>query len=230
MKRRVVIDDDGDAAAFTIGLTEDEIRRVEDEALEEGERIERLVAGWDPNKPTDQEWQAAVDRLRERDERLYEETIATALDGPAEIPPTRIPGASTGSYDDELLADPEERTWALSIDERRGLGVPGLVARTRRTDRKAGRPRASTGLAHDETAIRGVLAEHATRADMTLEEFVAPFPPGQPTAETRARREALSAAVGELRAAGATVEAIGRLIGRAPARVSELNPKRIQRP
>ena len=74
----------------------------------------------------------------------------------------------------------------------------------------------------DEVAIREVLKRAAAKAGMSFEELARPIPRGRLTAPERARRTVLASAVRELRDGGATLDAIGRVIGATPLAVFRL--------
>jgi hypothetical protein len=62
----------------------------------------------------------------------------------------------------------------------------------------------------------------AQASGYTLAERVAPFPRGKPSAEIRARYDALAVVVSVARSRGAGLNAIGKVIGRPKQRVAEL--------
>ena len=76
-------------------------------------------------------------------------------------------------------------------------------------------------LGNDDDAIRAA-AEALVAKGWTLAQLVAPTKPGRPSVDERERHRALATVVTKLRARGATLEAIGRVIGRDKRRVHEL--------
>jgi hypothetical protein len=76
-------------------------------------------------------------------------------------------------------------------------------------------------LGNDEAAIRAFVDSEAGKAGYSSTEIVE-APRGRPGSATRPRQAALARIVGEARQRGATLEAIGAVIGRSKQRVSAL--------